>query len=414
MPDHGLSPSDAYQQVRVQASDPMDPALNLAQHHTAWMEPQADQLIAENLHRSSSAEAQAAGLFAVQQHVTNLFAELFNAPAEEHATGVATAGSVEGFMLAGLAHSRRWRARRSATGQPSDRPNIVISADQPLPWLRFASYFDVEPRIAPVGPARYTLAPEAVGGLLDERTIALTTTLSSAVTGEPDPVAELSTLLDELEARHGWDIPLHVDAAGGAFILPFTEPELVWDFRLPRVKTISVSSHQHGGVYPGLGWLVFRQPQDLPRELLLDTPVNGRREPTLTLSASHGGALALAQFYNLLRHGRAGYGELAVRVVGSATYLADRLSAIEHFELIGRGRRLPVVAVCTPADRPAVSLVQLGAQLGQRGWAVEAGPLPGTTDQAELMRFIVSEHFSRDMADLLARDILDDIEAQRA
>jgi glutamate decarboxylase len=221
-------------------------------------------------------------------------------------------------------------------------------------------------------------------------------------------------MLDEVETRRGWDIPLHVDAAAGAFILPFTEPELVWDFRLPRVKTISVSSHQHGGVYPGLGWLLFREAQDLPRELLLDAPVNGRLEPTLTLSASHGGTLALAQYYNLLRHGRSGYRELAMRVVGSASYLAERLAAIEHFELIGAGRRLPVVAVSTARPAPTISLNRLAVQLGQRGWAVETGRLPGAADQAELMRFIVSEHFSRDMADLLARDILDDIAAQRS
>lgn len=413
MSDNGLSPSDAYQRVRAQLSEHGDPALNLARHQTLWMEQPADQLIAENLHRGASGEGLHPRLFGVQQQVVSMLADLYHAPDTEQAAGFATASGVEALLLAGLAHKWSWRTRRVTAGQPNDRPNIIIGAGQQRLWLRFARYFDVEARTAPAAPAGYSLAPDAVQPLLDEHTIAVTSTLSSAVTGEPDPIVEMSALLDDVQHSHGWDIPLHVDAAAGGFIFPFTEPEFAWDFRLPRVRSISVSSHKHGGVYPGLGWLLFREPGDLPDELLFDVPVNGRVEPIFTLSASHGGSLALAQYYNLLRHGRAGYHELALRIIESSSYLGERLLAIEHFELLGPGRRLPIVTVCTPSSGPSVSFTQLSAQLGQRGWTVEAGALPGGTRSAELLRFIIPEHFSRDMVDMLARDILDDLETQR-
>jgi glutamate decarboxylase len=407
MPERGMPPNEAYQHVRSEISDAHDPALNLMQHHVLWMDPQADQLIAESFHRGASDEAVHPQLHHVQQQVVAMLSELCNAPDRARPTGTATAGGAEAVLLAGITHKWRWRAR---LGQTNGQPNIVVAANEPQAWLRFARYFDVELRVAPLPPGGFTLAPEALAELVDEGTISVIATLASAFNGEPDPIVELSDMLDTIAARHGWDIPLHVDASAGAFILPFTEPELIWDFRLPRVKTINICSHKYGGVYPGLGWLLFREASDLPTELLFDLRVNGRVESVFTLTSSRGGALAVGQYYNLLRHGQRGYQKLASAVLANARYLAQQLAALDRFELVGAAQRLPIVALTAPLESENSMLHTLSDLLQQRGWLVQAVVIPLAPEPAALLRFIVTEHFSTDMADLLVRDILEDLE----
>ncbi len=60
------------------------------------------------------------------------------------------------------------------------------------------------------------------------------------------------------------DIPIHVDAASGGFLAPFCAPGLVWDFRLPRVKSISASGHKFSLAPLGVGWVIWRDHADLP------------------------------------------------------------------------------------------------------------------------------------------------------
>lgn len=85
-----------------------------------------------------------------------------------------------------------------------------------------------------------------------------------------------------------WTIPIHVDAASGGFVAPFLYPELVWDFRLPLVKSINVSGHKYGLVYAGIGWVVWRSKEDLPEELVFHVNYLGADQPTFTLNFSKG------------------------------------------------------------------------------------------------------------------------------
>ena len=89
------------------------------------------------------------------------------------------------------------------------------------------------------------------------------TTVSSLGPGAYELVAPLADALDTLEHDTGLSIDIHVDGASGAFLAPFCAPELEWDFRLPRVKSISTSGHKFGLAPLGVGWIVWRDVAEL-------------------------------------------------------------------------------------------------------------------------------------------------------
>src|SRR6185312_9347421 len=125
---------------------------------------------------------------------------------------------------------------------------------------------DVEPRLVPMEGERFHLgAPEAVAQV-DENTIGVVAILGSTFDGSYEPIAEICAALDELAGSGGPDIPVHVDAASGGFVAPFLDPDLVWDFRLPRVASINSSGHKYGLVYPGVGWALWRDSKALPED----------------------------------------------------------------------------------------------------------------------------------------------------
>ena len=76
--------------------------------------------------------------------------------------------------------------------------------------------------------------------------------LGSTFDGSYEPIEAIQKGLDQLQQQTGLDVPIHVDGASGGFVAPFNSPELSWDFRLPRVKSINTSGHKYGGVLPGV------------------------------------------------------------------------------------------------------------------------------------------------------------------
>ena len=145
--------------------------------------------------------------------------------------------------------------------------------------------------------------------------------------GEADPIEEINDLLVRIKAEKGWDIPLHVDGASGAFIAPFAEPDLRWDFRLEQVASINASGHKYGLVYPGVGWLIFRDASKLPEDLVFSVNYLGGAQPTYTFNFSRGSAMIQAQMYNFLRLGRSGYTAIVETMLANARYLNESLEA---------------------------------------------------------------------------------------
>src|SRR6185312_6593305 len=281
----------------------------------------------------------------VHRRVVSMIGRLFHVPSGARSTGTATIGSSEAIMLAMLAHKRSWQRRREAAGEAADRPNIVMGADVHTCWEKFARYFEVEARIVPMEDDRYTIGAAEVEPLLDERTIGVAGLHGSTFTGGMDDLASLDALLARVEAERGWRIPLHVDAASGGFITPFSEPELVWDFRLARVRSINVSNHKFGLVYPGMGTVVFREAADLSEELVFHINYLGGDMPNYSLNFSRPSSSVILQYFAFLRLGHEGHSEVVAGVLANAQALAGKLAAIDELEVPNDGSRYPIVIV---------------------------------------------------------------------
>jgi glutamate decarboxylase len=310
-------------------------------------------------------------------------------------------------MLGALSLKWKWRARRDAAGQPVERPNLVFGGDVHVVWEKFCRYFDVEPRIVPLKPDRYTIGPEDVEPHVDENTIGVATVLGTTFTGHADDIKGINDHLVRLKHDRGLDVPLHVDAASGGFVWPFLYPETQWDFRLEQVRSINVSGHKFGLVYPGIGWLIFRDRSDLAEDLVFYENYLGKRDATFTLNFSTGSAMVHAQYYNFVRLGHDGYRYMIETMQFNARTLASEIAAIGEFAIIGGedDEQLPLVAFQLAGEHEYDEF-DVAAQLtAQRGWMLPAYTLPPDAQHVKIMRALVKESLGHSLVQKLGADI---------
>ena len=404
MPRKGMPADAALQLVRDELSLDGLPTLNLASFVTTWMEPEADQLLLDTRNKNLIDQDEYPATAEIHERVVSMLGHMLNAPPECTPMGTSTVGSSEAIMLGLLAHKRSWMNRRRRQGLPADRPNLVFGRDVHTCWEKFTRYFEVEERVVPMSHDRYVLDAGATRSLIDESTIAIGAVLGTTYTGQMDDVAALDELLTGLERERGWQIPIHVDAASGGFVLPFTEPEFRWDFRLEHVRSINLSNHKYGLVYPGMGTVLFRDRGDVPQELVFHISYLGGDMPNYSLNFSRPSTQVTLQYYNMLRLGREGYTRIMQTIMANAEHLRSRLLGLGHFEAAGDGGRLPVLAL-RARDPEELDLFALSRRLRQRGWIVPAYPLPPDAQDVVVMRMVVRENLSRDMCDSLVADV---------
>src|SRR5690349_21270401 len=407
LPDHGMPPVDAMRLVAEELILDGLPARNLATFVTTWMEPEAQRLIAEALHRNYIDHAEYPQTAEIEKRCLRMLADLFHAPGET--TGTRTQGSSEAIMLGALCLKWKWRKRREDAGQGTDRPNLIFGADVHVVWEKFCRYFDVEPRIIPLQPNKLTIGPEDVEPHIDENTIGVAAVLGTTFTGHKDDIVGINDLLLQIKGARGLDVPLHVDAASGGFVWPFLYPDSAWDFRLETVRSINVSGHKYGLVYPGLGWLIFREPSDLAEDLVFYENYLGKRDATFTLNFSTGSSMVLAQYYNFIRYGYGGYREIMETMQLNASSLAERIVATGYFELVGDGgaEQLPLVAFKLTGEDRGFDEFDVASQLAaERGWMVPAYTLPPNAEHMTIMRVLVKETFSESLASAFVGDLV--------
>ncbi|KAJ1838771.1 glutamate decarboxylase gad1, partial [Coemansia sp. RSA 2708] len=346
----------------------------------------------------------------------------------------------------------RWRQRREAAGKDASKPNIVFAANAQVALEKTARYFDVESRLVPVSAAsHYCLDTEKALTMIDENTIGMFVILGSTYTGHYEEVAEMSQLLDRLHKDTGLDVPIHVDGASGAFVAPFAQPDLHWDFRVPRVVSISTSGHKFGLTYPGIGWVLWRAPEYLPDGLTFELSYLGGVEKTFTLNFSHPACFMIAQYYQFIRFGREGYARvmnaclyharlLSVALEATGVYQcvsdmhrprgtygfseANRLAASELFTRI-------VNTPCSGADptpnlsfnyglpevafrftdwfintHPHANQDVITTLMRVRGWIIPNYPLPPDENRLRVMRVVIKEASSEDFVNRLVRDLM--------
>jgi glutamate decarboxylase len=307
-------------------------------------------------------------------------------------------------MLAGLAMSWRWREKAGKDWRKRT-PNLVMGSNVQVVWEKFCRYFDVEPIYLPMEEGRYVITPEQVLDAVNEDTIGVVAILGTTYTGELEPIAEICAALDKLAADGGVDVPVHVDAASGGFVVPFLHPEVVWDFRLPRVVSINVSGHKYGLTYPGIGFVVWRSSEYLPEDLVFRVNYLGGDMPTFTLNFSKGGNQVVGQYYNFLRLGRSGYTQVMNSLSQTARWLGDQLRASEHFEVISDGSAIPVVSFRLSGDHGYTEF-DVSHALRSFGWQVPAYTMPDNANDVTMLRIVVREGFSADLARALKDDVL--------
>ena len=381
------------------------PWRNLATFVTTWMEPEAQRVIAENLHRNYIDHAEYPQTALIEQRCIRMLADLYHAPGET--TGTRTQGSSEAIMLGALSLKWKWRARREAAGKATDRPNLVFGGDVHVVWEKFCRYFDVEPRIIPLQSHKYTIGPEDVEPHLDENTIGVAAVLGTTFTGHADDIVGINDLLVHLQEVKGLDVPLHIDGASGGFVWPFLYPDTPWDFRLERVRSINVSGHKYGLVYPGLGWLVFRERSDLPEDLVFYENYLGQRDATFTLNFSTGASMVLAQYYNFVRYGHEGYRVIMQTMQSNARALAEKVVEGPDFELVGDegAEQLPLVAFKLAEERNFDEFDVASQLAAERGWMVPAYTLPPNAQHVTIMRALVKQTLGHARVSTLAQDI---------
>jgi glutamate decarboxylase len=375
--EQGMSPATAFQIIHDELMLDGNARLNLATFVTTWMEPEAEKLMAECSPKNMIDKDEYPQTAEMERRCVNMLAHLWNAAGEEDATGCSTTGSSEACMLGGLALKWRWRKMREAAGKPATQPNIVMGTNVQVCWEKFCRYFDVEPRLVDVGPEVAHLDAKAAAAACDENTIGVVAILGSTYDGSYEPVEEIAAELDKLAASapDAPDVQIHVDGASGGMIAPFLDPDLLWDFRLPRVQSINTSGHKYGLVYPGVGWIVWRGKEALPDELVFKVDYLGGEMPTFALNFSRPGAQVVGQYFNFLRLGIEGYADVQAACRRTAMWLAEEIAAIGRYELMSKG------------------------------WLVPAYPMPEGMEEIAVLRVVVRNGLSHDLATMLLADI---------
>ena len=403
-PKTGMAALDAQRLVEEELQLEGDPNRNLATFVTTWMEPEARQLIAENNYRNFIDHAEYPISADIEQRCIRMLADLYNAPGET--TGARCQGSSEAIMLGALSLKWKWKERREAANKPVDRPNLVFGGDVHVVWEKFCRYFDVEQRVVPLQEGKYTIGPDDVAPQIDENTIGVAAVLGTTFTGHADDIRGINDYLVRLKKDQGHDVPIHVDGASGGFVWPFLYPHSEWDFRLEQVRSINVSGHKFGLVYPGIGWLIFRELSDLPDDLVFEENYLGKTDKTFTLNFSTGSAMVLAQYYNFVRYGREGYAYIMKAMQENARALAEKLKAAGNFELIGDGEeQLPLVAFRLAGEKNYDEFDVSWQLSAERGWMLPAYTMPPNAEDVKVLRALVKQTLSREQVDRLATDL---------
>ncbi|WP_299732132.1 glutamate decarboxylase [uncultured Endozoicomonas sp.] len=406
MPENSQDPRHAYQIVHDELMLDGNSRQNLATFCQTWVDPEIHKIMDECVDKNMIDKDEYPQTAELENRCVHMLADLWNSPDAVNTLGCSTTGSSEAAMLGGMALKWRWRERMQQKGKPTDKPNLICGPVQ-ICWHKFARYWDVELREIPMEGDRLIMTPEEVIKRCDENTIGVVPTLGVTFTCQYEPVEAVCKALDKLQKDTGLDIPVHVDAASGGFLAPFCEPDLKWDFRLSRVKSINASGHKFGLAPLGAGWVVWRDKEDLPEDLIFNVNYLGGNMPTFALNFSRPGGQIAAQYYIFLRLGKEGYRRIQQACYDTAQYLSKQIENLGVFDIIYDGKGgIPAMSWSLKKGlKPGFNLYDLSDRIRSRGWQIAAYSMPANREDLVIMRIMVRHGFTRDLADLLIDDL---------
>ncbi|CAD6578499.1 MAG: hypothetical protein TREMPRED_002207 [Tremellales sp. Tagirdzhanova-0007] len=455
MPSQGCDVKVAYQLLHDELMLDGNPNMNLASFVHTWVPDECERLMMENLNKNLVDQDEYPAAQQIHERCISMISHLWHAPKAATAMGTATTGSSEAIMLGGLALKRRWQEKMKAAGKDihNPGPNIVMGAEAQVALEKFARYFEVECRLVPVTPeSNFVMSAKDAIKYVDENTIGVFVILGSTYTGVFESVTEMDEELSKYEKQTGHFVPIHVDAASGGFVAPFAYPHYVWDFKIPRVQSINASGHKYGMSAVGVGWIIWRSIEFLPKDLIFELHYLGATDYSFNLNFSRPAHPILGQMFTFLNLGFGGYRRVMQNNLSKARLISRALENSGYFVCLSNIHRplpsgeLPSVSAVTEAitskatallkgktnfnendaefynpGLPVVSfrftdeikqkypnLKQQWMQLQLRGigWIVPNYPLAENCQDTEILRVVVRESLSGDLARKLITDIL--------
>ena len=409
IPKHSTPADIAYQMVKDETFPQTQPRLNLATFVTTYMDDYGTRLMNEAVGINYIDETEYPRVAVMCGRCINMVANMWHSPEPgEWKTGAVGIGSSEACMLGGVAAWLRWRKRRKDAGKPYDKPNLVMSTAYQVVWEKFCQLWQIEMRTVPITEKHPTLDIDQALKMCDENTICIVPIAGVTWTGMNDDIEGLDEALDEYNKKTGYDIPIHVDAASGGFILPFLNPDKKWDFRLKWVLSISTSGHKYGLVYPGLGWVIWRDKSSLPDEMSFSVNYLGANITQVGLNFSRPAAQILGQYYNFIHLGEEGYRQIHSNSMAIAQYCHDAIGEMPCFKNYSKTLDNPLFIWRLDPEyekKAKWTLYDLQDKLMMSGWMVPAYSMPKNIEDMIVMRIVVRQGMSRDMADMLIEDI---------
>lgn len=408
-----ISAHIAYQLIKDQLIDEGNARQNLATFCQTYMEPEVTKLMSETMEKNAIDKSEYPEVARLETSCVNVLADLWNAPDAEEVMGTSTVGSSEACMLGGMAMKFRWRnlARKRGLDLNAQKPNLVISSGYQVCWEKFCVYWDIEMREVPMDEEHLSINLDKVMDYVDEYTIGIVGILGITYTGKFDDIEALDQLVEKYNETHEHQLVIHVDGASGAMFVPFVDPDLAWDFRLKNVVSINTSGHKYGLVYPGVGWILWRNQEYLPKELIFDVSYLGGNMPTMAINFSRSASQVVGQFYNFYRLGYEGYREIHKHSQKAAMNISKAIEETGLFKLYNDGENLPIVCYTLKEDADVSwNLYELADRLQMKGWQVPAYPLPADLDDIVIQRFVCRADLGQNLADSLIEDFLQCIE----
>jgi len=407
-----INPELAYQLIKDDLLDEGSARLNLATFCQTYMEPAAVRIMSETLEKNAIDKSEYPQTTDLENRCVNIIADLWNAPQDMAFIGTSTVGSSEACMLGGLAMKFSWRktAEKFGLNINEKKPNLVISSGFQVCWEKFCVYWDIEMRLVPMDENHMSLNMDTVMDYVDDYTIGIVAIMGITYTGKYDDVKKLDELVETYNQTTDFKISIHVDAASGGLFAPFIHPDLEWDFRLKNVISINTSGHKYGLVYPGVGWIIWKDKIFLPSELVFKVSYLGGDIPTMAINFSRSSSHIIGQYFNFLSYGYDGYREIHQRTRNVAKYIADEVAKIGLFEIYNDGDSIPIVCwkMKESADKKW-TLYDLADRLRINGWQVPAYPLPNDMSNIIIQRVVIRQDLSLQLAELFVENLKESI-----
>lgn len=403
-----ISSENAYQLIHDELVDEGNSRQNLATFCQTYMEPEAIKLMSQSLDKNVIDKSEYPRTAEIENRCTNIIANLWNVQKNDDYIGTSTIGSSEACMLAGMALKFSWEERVKKLGIDlnAKKPNIIISSGYQVCWEKFCTYWDVELRTVPIDSDHQSLNVDKVFDYVDDYTIGIVGILGITYTGRYDDIEALDSAVEEYNKKTNFKVYIHVDAASGGFYTPFMQPNLKWDFRLKNVISINSSGHKYGLVYPGIGWVLWKNKKFLPEKLIFKVSYLGGEIPTIAINFSHSAAQLIGQYYNFIRLGKQGYFDIQNKTHKVAMYISKKMLDMDIFDLINDGSQLPIICYkLKESNERKWNLYDLTDRLRMYGWQVPTYPLPAKLDNVVIQRLVIRADFGMNMAEEYLQDL---------